>query len=527
MAMEITTIEKALLGSIMIEPERCMPLAVNSGVAPDWFLNKECKLVWYSLIELWSTRKPIDSLSVFREASEIVKKPKHPCTGLNITAISVLSMIDETPTSAHFEYYSSIARGLAMERRVKKAGARFSEDLSNGVDIETATQIFSNELIKIIGMGAAAKTIDKAAVLEKIDAEYNAAYQKRIVEKDLEYTPGIPLPWKALNIASQGVQEGLYYLGARPSVGKTAFMLNLIRFWCERGVKVTFNSLDMAIKPMLKRPISELSRVSLTKASFGTVGHEELADIRKAIDKVKSWPLTLIQERDVETFRASCIAARATGNLDIAIVDFVQLLGTHARYANDNEKLEHISGVLKSIAIDLDIPVIALSQLNRACEDDGGRVPTASDLRGSGALEQDATAVWVLHTDRDVLKKWDSLPECARPLKITAGQTAAELKAISPVRFIIAKNQNGQAGFDTWFPFIFYKKYCLFMLGNATAAPNLETTGHGATAKKIKDYSPLYSSVTHDWRCDPFERTLKAHDALIGYDLMRDKFLVD
>jgi replicative DNA helicase len=182
-------------------------------------------------------------------------------------------------------------------------------------------------------------------------------------------------------------------------------VLNLIRAWCEGGVKVAYNSLDMAVKPMLKRPVGELSRVSFAKASFGTTTKADLEAIHEAIHGVRDsagelvkkgvmqWPLTLIQERDVDVFRSWCLAMRQMGKIDVVIVDFVQLMGTKSRYSNDNEKLEYVSGVLKSIAIDLEIPVIALSQLNRACEDDGGRVPTASDLRGSGALEQDATAV--------------------------------------------------------------------------------------------------------------------------------------
>ena len=532
MSLEIAKAEEIALGSILIDAERCLPIAVNGGVAGDWFTDDLRKLAWAAMVSLWAKREPVDTVSVVREAATISKTPKQPLSGVEVQPMVIANWTEGVPTSAHFEYYLGTLRGLAMERRVKKAGTRFSEDLTNGVDVESAAQHFLASLTKIIGMGAAAKTIDKAEVLNRIREEYKAAYQKRVVEKDLEYTPGIPLPWKKPNVASQGVQEGLYYLGARPSVGKTAFTLNLIRYWCERGVRVAFNSLDMAIKPMLKRPIGELSRVSLTKASFGTTSHEELAAIDRAIDGtperlgVAKWPLTLIQERDVETFRAWCVAARSAGNLDIAIVDFVQLMGTRARYANDNEKLEHISGVLKSIAIDLDIPIIALSQLNRACEDDGGRVPTASDLRGSGALEQDATAVWILHADRDVQKKWDDLPDIAKPLGLTAGESAGELKSVAPVRFIIAKNQNGQAGYDTWFPFVFYKKYCLFMLGDADAAPVAVTTGVGATARTIKDFTPLYSRVTHDWRCDPFEKILKDHGVLTGYDLMRDRFLV-
>ena len=534
---EFELAEKTVLGCLFMNADHCLPLAVGAGVATDWFTDDVRALVWEACQSLWVDRAPIDTTSVFVRARQIAATPKHPRSGVVVLPSDIEGYVECAPTSGEFEYYMDLLRKSVMERRVKKAGARFSESLEDGADVDFALQSFITQLAKIGGMSAASKEIDVGAVLEKIREEYKAAYQKRVIEGDLEYTPGIPLPWKVPNIASQGVQEGLYYLGARPSVGKTAFALNLVRFWCERGVKVAFNSLDMAIKPMLKRPVGELSRVSLTKASFGTVTHEQLAAIDDAIDGVtnedgtvakvgvKSWPMKLVRERDVEQFRSWCQAAHSAGRLDIVIVDFVQLMTTRARYANDNEKLEHISGVLKSIALDLDIPVIALSQLNRACEDDGGRVPTASDLRGSGALEQDATAVWILHGDRDVVKTWNDSP-ATKPLGLTPGKRDVEFKGIKPVRFIIAKNQNGQAGPETWFPFVFFAKYCFFMLGDIEATPLEITTGVGATKKTTKDYSPQYAKVTHDWRCDPFERTLRQNGALIGFDLQRDTFLM-
>ena len=536
MAVDFNIVERAMLGSVLLDPKRCLPIAITAGVASDWFTADSRRLAWDAVITLWVESEPVDAIAVMERARRIAAKPKTPMSGVELSPSEIQAYLDETPTTAHFEYYIHLARGEVIDRRIKKAGARYNEERADGIDSETAGRTLAQRISGALSTAMGSKIISLAEICEKIRTQYRAAHQKRIVEKDLDFTPGIPLPWKAPNIASQGVQEGLYYLGARPSVGKTAFVLNLVRFWCERGVKIAFNSLDMAIVPMMKRPIAELSRVSLTKASFGTTTHTDLEAIDRAIDGekkdgarvrlgVKDWPLTLLQERDVETFRSWCVAARDMGALDVVIVDFIQLMGTHARYSNDNEKLEHISGVLKSIAVDLDIPVISLSQLNRACEEDGGRVPTSSDLRGSGALEQDATAVWILHTDRDVVKTWTG-PGATPPLALTANQTPAEMKGVSPVRFIIAKNQNGQAGADIWFPFLFYKKYCLFMLADNNADAITTTTGAGAAAKTTFDYSPKYARVTHDWRCDPFERVLYDHGALVGYDLRNDRFLL-
>lgn len=544
---ELHQVERALMGSVLLDcsggSTRCLTMAVNEGVEPDWFTNKALALAWLAVRLIWSENGGVDAITVIERARRIAAEPKSPFAAeASGIVVEIQGALDDTPTTAHFEHYLAIARAEVMFRRVERANTAFAKSVREGSEVSQAVQDFSRRIVQILSGSMASKVISLQDTLKKIEDEYLFANRKRCVEHDLEYTPGHPLPWRKFNIASQGVQEGLVYIGARPSVGKTAFVLNLIRYWCESGVKVCVNSLDMAIKPMMKRPIGEVSRVSFAKSSFGTTTHDDLDSIHTAIwgEKDESgaivkrgivdWPLTLVQERNVDSFRSWCIAMRQLGKLDIVVIDFVQLMGTKARYTNDNEKLEYISGVLKSIAIDLDIPVLALSQLNRACEEDGGRVPTASDLRGSGALEQDATAVWILHNDRDVQKTWFAKDEQGKlsnmPVGLTMNRTSDEFKGIAPVRLIIAKNQNGQAGQDVWFPMVFFKKYCLFMLGDPDAACPTRTVGYGVSSKQMTDYSPMYARVTHDWRNDPFEIVLRKHGCLIGGDVTQGGFQI-
>ena len=531
---ERLTAERSIIGSVLMEPERCLAAGINAGISGDWFTDKKLALAWAAMRALFSERVGVDELTLVERARRIAAEGE--CS-VALDFPDIEEIINSTVTSAHFEYYVQLCRCETMFRRVEGLHKRFGRDVAGGLDVASAVQRFSASIADVLSGAMGARIVDLPAVLGDIEAEYQRAHQKRIVEGDLEYTPGLQIPFKPFNIASQGVQEGLYYLGARPSVGKTAFMLNLIRAWCESGVNVAFNSLDMAVKPMLKRPVGELSRVSFAKASFGTTTRADLDAIHEAIHGVtdtggeltrkgvKHWPLTIIQERDVDVFRSWCFAMKQMGKLDVAIVDFVQLMGTKSRYTNDNEKLEYISGKLKSIAIDLNIPVIALSQLNRACEDDGGRVPTASDLRGSGALEQDATAVWILHADRDVMKKWFTPDATGRktrmPVGLTANASEAEFKGIGAVRLILAKNQNGQAGPEVWFPFVFFKKYCLFMLGDYEANCPVETVGYGVSAKQVTDYSPKYARVTHDFRNDPYECILRRNGCLVGGEVIQ------
>lgn len=527
---ERQTAELSIIGSILQDGEMFLPLAINAGIERDWFEEPKWALAWCAMKALFEERGVVDALTVVTRATRLRSEDHSPFAGVELTAFDLERAINETPTCGHFEYYVELVRLEAMFRRVEKAHREFGDEIISGGDIAYATQRLSSRVTQILSGVMGSRTVSVRDVALEIESEYKEAQKKRLA--DLRYTPGIAIPFEPMNFASQGLQEGLTYIGARPSVGKTAFALNLVRAWCESGVKVAFNSLDMAVKPMLKRPIGELSRVSFAKASFGTTSNSDLLAIHEAIHGEKDatgatvkkglldWPLTLLAERDVDVFRSWCVAMRQAGKLDVAIVDFVQLMTTHSRYSNDNEKLEYISGKLKSIAIDLNIPVIALSQLNRACEEDGGRIPTASDLRGSGALEQDATAVWILHNEKAVIQKWMETDAAGRhpnmPVGLTVNCTPAEFKGITPVRVIIAKNQNGQAGAEIWFPFVFFKKYCLFMLGDYDAQCPKSQIGYGVSAKTVVDTSPRFARVTHDFRNDPFEQALARHGCLIG-----------
>ena len=518
--------EAGLIGGAFMWPASVMPRCIEAGVSADWFSADKWKVAWCAILDVFSSQgvpaeADSDNAGFILAAMDRVRKilvapESHFETDVGVADIQ--KAMDGVVVVSHLEYHLQILRSEVMLRRLGKAQGEFTKALSIGLDPSDAIAELNTRITSILASSMGAKTTPPAKVLDRILDGYREAHRIRIDEHRLDYTPGIPLPWPAVNQKANGVQEGLYYVGARPSVGKTAFMLNLIRFWCERGINVGFDSLDMAVVQLMKRPLGEYSRVSFNKASFGTTTREDLAAMERAAAEIAKWPLTLVDFRDVDRLRAWAVAMRAVGKLDVLVVDFVQLLRASRRFSNTEERIEYVSGVLKSIAIDLNIPVIALSQLNRECEKDGGRVPTASDLRGSGALEQDAFAVWILHREKEVKTAWmtpDSTGKLGAPIGLTPSCSLVEFKGIDPVRMIIAKNQNGQAGPDIWFPFVFYKKYCCIMLGNWEAQPVVKSSGYGVTAKTTSDFSPLYSKVHADWRHDPLEAALRQNGTLI------------
>lgn len=513
--------ERGLIGSALQEPAYVVPKAIEAGVLPDWFSEARWNVVWSAVLDEFSASGISDdsgrfSIAVMDRARKIcARQTKEP---VEMSVADISEAIESMTSTGDVEYHIEVLRSEVMIRRLGKAQATFRKEIEGGWSAPDAIANLNSRITEILASAMGAKTTSPADVVDKVLEEYREARRIRIEEKRLDYTPGIPLPWQVVNLKANGVQEGLYYVGARPSVGKTAFLLNFVRFWCERGIKVGFDSLDMAIKQLMKRPLGERSRVSFNKASFGTTTHEDIEAMEAAAEEIRKWPLVMVDFRDVDKLRAWAVAMRAGGKLDVLVVDFVQLLRAHHHFSNTEERIEYVSGVLKSIAVDLSMPVIALSQLNRECEKDGGRVPTASDLRGSGALEQDAFAVWILHRDKEVKTQWltpDSSGRTGAPLGLTPSFSQAEFKGIDPVRFIIAKNQNGQAGADIWFPFVFYKKYCCLMLGDWAAPPAVSVTGYGVTAKSTQDFAPLYARVHSDWRHDPLEAALRRNRTLI------------
>lgn len=522
--------ELGVIGTALQDPNYAVPRAIERGVLPDWFGDPRWRLVWSAVLDTFSAQGvDTDSggfaIQVLDRVRKIGARLNPKDDPVDISMVDIESAFTSYTTTAHLEYHIEILRSEVMIRRLGKAQAAFHKEIEGGWSAPDAIANLNARITEILASAMGAKTTAPADIIDKVLAEYREARRIRIEEKRLDYTPGIPLPWQVVNLKANGVQEGLYYVGARPSVGKTAFLLNFVRFWCERGIKVGFDSLDMALKQLMKRPLGERSRVSFNKASFGTTTHEDIVAMEAAAAEIRKWPLVMVDFRDVDKLRAWAVAMRAAGKLDVLVVDFVQLLRSRQRFSNTEERIEYVSGVLKSIAVDLSMPVIALSQLNRECEKDGGRVPTASDLRGSGALEQDAFAVWILHREKEVKSQWltpDATGRTRAPLGLTPSVSQVEFKGIDPVRFIIAKNQNGQAGPDVWFPFVFYKKYCCLMLGDWAAQPTVTVSGYGVTVKSTQDFAPLYARVHSDWRHDPLEAALRRNGTLIDDEGVAD-----
>lgn len=477
--------------------------AVAVGARAEWFTDKRCRVVWMAIEKLYINggSKPPAALEVIVEANEIARRSAESRHGSDddLSSVSVDgSFIDEAMRFVHGDgdlaRYAEILRNACTGRKL----IELCRDVERSVGTSNASICadLARRATEIISSTVQSKEVDIRALNSEIVKSYETAYEEVQVKGNRDYTPGRKLPWRKMTLLYNGFNNGLHIIGARPSVGKTSFALQLIRFWTESGYRVLFNGMDMAAMEALKRPIAEMSRVSARKTQFGKASREDLDRVVASAEKVNELYdkglLSMINEPDVHAFKAHCARRMAQKNLDIVVIDFLQ----NMRYKgserlSDVQVITHVANVLKSISNELGITVVALSQLNRDNVKGDGRDPEISDLRGSGAIEQDATTVALLYADNPVIKDWEKEP----PMQYAPGGKYAP--KCRPVWLDLKKNQNGDIG---KIPFVVLLNTFSWYLGDYKQDKN----------------AAKFAKVHDDWRHDPIEEVFLDNECLVS-----------
>ena len=339
---------------------------------------------------------------------------------------------------------------------------------------------------------------------------YDKSYEEFAVKHNYGYIPGIPYPWDCMSHMTGGLAPGLHIVAARPSVGKTSFVLQCCTFWNDLGYKIGFDCLDMSVTELVKRPVANLSWVSPKRCEKGWTNPDEQSRVRQAAAKVSEQGnlglITWTVEPNVDKLKSWAEVRHRAGKLDILIVDFIQRFQVNGA-TSEYEISTYASGVLKQLANECLIPVIALSQLSRdnVKDPNGKRPPELSDLRGSGALEQDATTVVLLHKVSDVITAWKSDPPLYFFRQTDDNRLTDEwLRAVSAVSWNLAKNQNGQTGY---IPFVVFQQCFRWYVGNID-----------------EDKAEMYHRIMADWRFleEPFV-TAEKNGAVVYPDFWPQK----
>lgn len=407
--------EKSLLGALLIDREAINKVA--DYLRAEDFYQRGHQIIYEALTALFDRREPIDLLSLSNKLEE--KGALEQIGGIAY----ITSLANSVPTSAHVTSYAKIVQKKKTLRDMLDAAHHIiglstheDDDIENLMD-EAEKKLFSisqKSLTKnFIILG---NTLDDA--------------MHRILNQGDGNVRGQKTNYFILDSKLGGLQNSdLIILAARPSVGKTAFAINLALKIAQNNVPVGIFSMEMSNDQIVDRLIAAQSGVSLWKLRTGKLG-EDLQKTTEACENLKGLPIFIDDSPSPNILQMRAMARRlqAEHGLGLLIVDYLQLMTSRRNYESTVQQVTEISRGLKGLAKELNIPIVAVSQLSRAVEQRGGE-PKLSDLRDSGSLEQDADLVMFIH--REERKNSDDI-------EYNKGNSLRQL--------IIAKHRNGPTG---------------------------------------------------------------------------------
>ncbi len=417
--------ERSVLGSILLDND--IFFKVSEFIDPDDFYSKANREIFTAMIDLYRRDVPIDMLTVTEELSR--RKSLEACGGR-----SYIAELSEVPTTANAVQYARIIQEKSVYRQLISAGSAIVESSLN--------ESFDGE-----------KVLDDAEqiIFDIAKKKQSKDYTKiqKILDKNLELIaeaqenggklPGLSTGFRDLDDRTAGLQKSDFIvLAARPSMGKTAFALNIAEHAALREHKrVAFFSVEMSEESLGYRMLSTQSRVELRKLRTGNLTAEDWESVNSAVRRFEEADL-LIDETpgiSVMEIRNKCRRMNADRHVDLIIIDYLQILSSGSRSDNRVNEVSMMTRQLKQLAREMECPVIVLSQLSRgSVQREGDKRPLLSDLRDSGSIEQDADVVIFLHRE-DYFKK-------------------AEAEPNNICEVIIAKQRQGETGTVklTWMP---------------------------------------------------------------------------
>ncbi|MFT5179471.1 MAG: replicative DNA helicase [Candidatus Paceibacteria bacterium] len=384
--------EKALLGSIMLRPDSIHE--INDTIHEDSFYADKHRVIFQTMMELFNKSTPIDLLSLshrLREKKEIDK----------IGGSSYLSeLVESVPSAANIKHYGEIVQKKSIMRNLINA----SEDISKiSYDESQELDYLLDHAEKKIFQATDVSTTHQFVSIK--DSLPEAWERLDKLQKSTGELRGVPTGFKGLDKKLSGLQNSdLIILAARPSMGKTTLALDIARRTAiENNIPVGIFSLEMSSQQLIDRMLATQAQVDQWKLRTGNLtGDSDFDRIRDALDTLSNAPIYIDDEPGSNILKMRSVARRLKREkgLGLIIVDYLQLMSPTNSRNSDNmvQQVTEISRSLKSLARELDVPVLALSQLSRAVEARGGK-PRLSDLRDSGSIEQDADVVMFIHRD--------------------------------------------------------------------------------------------------------------------------------
>ena len=411
--------EISVLGALMLDKDAV--LKVVDSLKPEDFYHPAHQKIYKAMLELFERSKPIDMLTVSTRLKE--KKLFKEVGGINY----LTDLVEKVPTSAHVEHYAEIVHEKQVRRSLINASAEINE---KALDEDNFEHLLDAVEKKIFTISQQSRTQKFIHLKDELTPAYERFEKLHQGEKDGKLR-GVPTGFGELDTLLSGLQSSdLIILGARPSFGKTSFVLDIARNAALRGNVVGIFSLEMSTEQVVDRLIASQSQVPLWRLRTGQLHDEvEFSLIQQALSELSSAPLFIEDSASPSILHIRSMARKLQleHGLDLLIIDYIQLIIPNTSSDNMVQRMTEISHNLKSLARELKIPVLAVSQLSRAVEQRDLKIPRLSDLRESGSLEQDVDIVLLMYRkDRD---------------KTNVDEADKDI-----VEVIIAKHRNGPLG---------------------------------------------------------------------------------
>ncbi len=387
---QATDLEEAVLGALMLEQD-----ALNSVIdilKPEFFYRQSHQLIYTSICRLFAASSPVDILTV---TNDLKSKGELEIVG---GAYFITQLTNRVASSANIEYHSRIIAQKYIQRELIRISSEIQreayEDTTDVLELLDKTE---SSLLSIGEKNFRSDYSDMQTLIREAIGEIEAAKE---YETGLS---GVPSGFTELDRVTSGWQKSnLIILAARPSMGKTAFALSMARNMAVDFKKpVAFFSLEMSAVELVMRLISSETQLTSDKLKKGSLADYEWEQLNAKISTLIDAPLYIDDTPALTIFelRAKCRRLKQKHDIQMVFIDYLQLMqGSAEARGNREQEISTISRQLKSLAKELRIPVLALSQLSRAVETRGGtKKPILSDLRESGAIEQDADIVMFIY----------------------------------------------------------------------------------------------------------------------------------
>ncbi len=382
--------EQSVIGSMLMDKDAI--ITASEMLTDEDFYNHQYAVLFDAMISLFNEGKPVDLITLQNK----LKENDIPQEAIGLEFIR--DIIAAVPTSANVKYYASIvAEKATLRRLIKVTESITNECYLDKEKVETILEQTEKKVFDIIQNKGSGELVSiKDIVIKSLESIESAAKSKGSVT-------GIPTGFYDLDYKTAGLQPSdLILVAARPSMGKTAFVLNIAEYVAVKsGVTTAIFSLEMSKDQLVKRIISMNSKVDSQAIRSGELKDEDWVKLVESARLIGNSGLIIDDTPgiSISELRSKCRKFKLENNLGLVIIDYLQLMSGSKKSESRQQEISDISRGLKALAREINAPVIALSQLSRAVEQRPDKRPMLSDLRESGAIEQDADVVMFIYRD--------------------------------------------------------------------------------------------------------------------------------